>query len=77
VFLIELIDAVKPESIDWNLVVKGGGAKDHLLNAKYAISSARKIGAVVFALPEDIVEVKNKMIMTFVASLMTVSYGPQ
>lgn len=39
-------------------------------NAKYVISVARKIGAVVFLTWEDITEVKPKMIMTFVASLM-------
>lgn len=40
-----------------------------MLNAKYAISCSRKIGACVFLTPEDIVEVKSKMIMTFVAEL--------
>jgi plastin-1 len=40
-----------------------------MLNAKYAISTARKIGACVFLTPEDIVEVKSKMIMTFVSEL--------
>lgn len=32
---------------------------------------ARKIGAGVYALPEDIIEVKPKMIMTIFACLMT------
>ena len=32
------------------------------LNAKYAISIARKLGATIFVLPEDIVEVKPKMV---------------
>jgi plastin-1 len=41
------------------------------LNAKYVISCARKVGATVFLTPEDIVEVKSKMIVTFVASLWT------
>ncbi len=43
--------------------------EDQMLNAKYAISCSRKIGACVFLTPEDIVEVKSKMIMTFVAEL--------
>lgn len=43
--------------------------EDQLMNAKYVISTARKIGALVFLTPEDIVEVKSKMIMTFVSSL--------
>ena len=41
-------------------------------NAKYAITTARKIGAPVYALPEDLVEVKHKMVMTVFASLMIV-----
>jgi hypothetical protein len=77
VFLITLVDAVKPGSVDFTLVEKGGSEKEWLLNAKYAISIARKVGAVVFALPEDITEVKNKMIMTYIASLMAVSLGAQ
>ena len=39
-------------------------------NAKYAITMARRIGALVYALPEDLVEVKQKMVMTIYASLM-------
>jgi len=74
VYLINLVDAVRPGSVDFSLIItKSNSPADHLLNAKYAISIARKIGAVVFALPEDIVEVKNKMIMTYIASLMAVA----
>ncbi len=39
-------------------------------NAKYAISMCRKIGARVYALPEDLVEVKPKMCLTVFACLM-------
>ena len=41
-----------------------------LQNAKYAISMCRKIGARVYALPEDLVEVKPKMCLTVFACLM-------
>lgn len=41
-----------------------------MLNAKYAVSMARKIGARVYALPEDIVEVNPKMVLTVFACLM-------
>jgi len=75
IFLIMLIDAVRPGSADQGLIERDGSDKGNLLNAKYAISLARKQGAVVFALPEDIVEVKNKMIMTFLAGLMAVDMG--
>ena len=46
-------------------------------NAKYAITTARKIGAPVYALPEDLVEVKHKMVMTVFASLMIVDMETQ
>jgi len=72
IYLIMLIDAVRPGSVEHALIEKDGSEKGNLLNAKYAISLARKQGAVVFSLPEDIVEVKNKMIMTFIAGLMAV-----
>eukprot|EP01101_Sappina_pedata_P008141 TRINITY_DN445_c0_g1_i2.p1 TRINITY_DN445_c0_g1~~TRINITY_DN445_c0_g1_i2.p1 ORF type:complete len:510 (+),score=317.79 TRINITY_DN445_c0_g1_i2:53-1582(+) len=75
IFLINLIGAVRPGSVDETLIEKDGSDKSNLLNAKYAISLARKQGAVIFALPEDIVEVKNKMIMTFIAGLMAVDLG--
>jgi plastin-2 len=39
-------------------------------NAKFAISMARKVGARIYALPEDIVEVNPKMVMTIFACLM-------
>jgi len=51
--------------------------QEKLSNAKYAISMARKIGAKVYALPEDIVEVKSKMVMTIFACIMICDYQPQ
>lgn len=37
---------------------------------------ARKIGARIYALPEDIAEVKSKMVMTVFACLMARDYIP-
>jgi len=37
---------------------------------------ARRLGARVYALPEDIVEVKPKMVMTVFAVLMSRDYVP-
>jgi len=74
IFLITLVDGVRPGSVDFSLVERAADEKSYLLNARYAISIARKIGGTVFALPEDIVEVKNKMIMTYVAGVMAVSF---
>lgn len=50
--------------------------QEDLANAKYALSMARRIGARVYALPEDIVEIKHKMVMTVFACLMSKDYVP-
>ena len=69
-FFFDLLSAIEPRIIDWSIINAGQTADEQLLNAKYAISVARKLGAVIFLLPEDIVEVKPKMTMTFIASIM-------
>lgn len=74
--VIDLIDAIKPGTINYELVKEGGNEEDNLANAKYAISMARKTGARVYALPEDITEVKPKMVMTMFACLMAMDYVP-
>ncbi|GLH06734.1 Filamin-A [Gryllus bimaculatus] len=74
--VIDLIDSIKPGTINYDLVKIGGSEEDNLANAKYAISMARKMGARVYALPEDITEVKPKMVMTVFACLMAMDYIP-
>ncbi|XP_023687501.2 plastin-2 [Paramormyrops kingsleyae] len=69
--VLDLIDAIQPGCIGYDLLKMEGLSDDEKLNnAKYAISMARKIGARVYALPEDLVEVKPKMVMTVFACLM-------
>ncbi|CAH1393126.1 unnamed protein product [Nezara viridula] len=74
--VIDLIDAIKPGTINYDLVKEGETEEEKLANAKYAISMARKTGARVYALPEDITEVKPKMVMTMFACLMAMDYVP-
>ncbi|KAK0421022.1 hypothetical protein QR680_015027 [Steinernema hermaphroditum] len=69
--LLDLIDAIKPGTINYDLV-----SDDKMKNAKYAITSGRKIGAKIYALPEDIVEVNPKMVMTVFACLSARDYMP-
>nr|XP_021142567.1 plastin-2 [Columba livia] len=69
--VLDLIDAIQPGSIKYDLLkTEDLNDEEKLNNAKYAISMARKIGARVYALPEDLVEVKPKMVMTVFACLM-------
>ncbi|XP_077304245.1 plastin-3 isoform X2 [Lithobates pipiens] len=69
--VVDLIDAIQPNSINYDLVKTGSlSDEDKQQNAKYAVSMARRIGAKVYALPDDLVEVKPKMVMTVFACLM-------
>ncbi|KAI8621297.1 calponin homology domain-containing protein, partial [Chytriomyces sp. MP71] len=70
VYLLDLLNGIKKGVVDYNMVTPGHMEEDALMNSKYAISIARKLGATIFVLPEDIVEVKPKMILTFVGTLM-------
>ncbi|CAN1340127.1 FIM3 [Linum perenne] len=69
-FLLELLSSVEPRVVNWNLVTKGESEDEKRLNATYIISVARKLGCSIFLLPEDIMEVNQKMILTLAASIM-------
>jgi hypothetical protein len=45
---------------DWSLVTAGATPEERLLNCSYVVSVARKVGAVIFCLPEDIAEVRAR-----------------
>jgi plastin-3 len=75
--VVDLVDACKPQSVNYALLKPSILQQDKLENAKYAISMARKIGARVYALPEDIVEVNAKMVMTIFACLMIKDFQPK
>ncbi|KAA3675291.1 plastin-3 [Paragonimus westermani] len=70
--IIDLIDSIRPGSVNYKVVSPGRSKQDQLANCQYAIPLARRIGATVYAVPEDIVELKSKMIMTVFACLMAV-----
>ncbi|KAF5728437.1 hypothetical protein HS088_TW21G00584 [Tripterygium wilfordii] len=70
IFFLELLSAVEPRVVNWNLVTKGESAEEKRLNATYIISVARKLGCSIFLLPEDIMEVNQKMILILTASVM-------
>ncbi|XP_028399600.1 plastin-2-like [Dendronephthya gigantea] len=73
--VIDLVDAIKPGSINYDIVTAGKTDEEKLDNAKYALSMARKIGARVYALPEDLAEVNPKMVLTVYACLMSAVYS--
>ncbi|KAK6163977.1 hypothetical protein DH2020_000841 [Rehmannia glutinosa] len=70
IFFLELLSAVHPRSVNWSLVTKGLSEDEKKMNSTYIISIARKLGCSIFLLPEDIIEVNQKMMLTLTASIM-------
>ena len=69
-FWIYLLSAIEPKSINWDFVVVDNPSdKDKEMNAKYVLSVARKLDAIIFVVWEDITEVNEKMLLTLLASL--------
>ena len=57
-FFIHLMSVIEPRAIDWDLIHQDKDDNESLENnAKYAISIARKIGASIFCVWEDIKDV--------------------
>lgn len=69
--VLDLIDAIQPGVVNYDLVSDTCETdEEKFANAKYALSIARKIGARIYAIPEDLVDVKPKMVLTVFACLM-------
>lgn len=69
-FLLDVINGLAPGYVDYSLVMPGKNEEERYANARLAISIARKLGALIWLVPEDINEVRSRLILTFVASLM-------
>ena len=76
-FWIELIATIEPRGVDEELVTAGETEDDQKMNAKYAISLARSIGAVVFMVWEDMVSANGKQNLILIATLFELAqtYG--
>jgi len=74
VFFLDLLDGLRPGIVDYALVHNPARNDDEKKqNAKLAISIARKMNALIFLVPEDIVDIRPRLILTFVGSLMSLS----
>jgi len=71
-FVAELLFAIDDRVIDWEIVTPTDDTEERVSLARYLMTAARKLGATIFCLPEDIVECKPKMVLTFLAAIMTV-----
>ncbi|KAI3628086.1 SAC6 [Malassezia furfur] len=65
-FFLDLLDTMRKGIVDYSMVHRGDTEEECKLNAKLAISIARKLGALIFLVPEDIVELRQRLILTFV-----------
>ncbi|CAK9441437.1 uncharacterized protein LODBEIA_P53050 [Lodderomyces beijingensis] len=75
VYLLDVLNGMKPGYVDYDLVYQGPGLSEEqkYANARLAISIARKMGALIWLVPEDINEVRSRLILSFVGSLMAVA----
>ncbi|KAF7920327.1 uncharacterized protein EAE98_009020 [Botrytis deweyae] len=70
VFLLDVLNGMKSSYVDYDLVTPGGTEDDAYMNAKLSISIARKMGATIWLVPEDICQVRSRLVVTFIGSLM-------
>lgn len=75
--LIKLAGSIEPRIINWDLVTAGETDEEKEMNAKYAISIARKLGAIIFMVWDDIPRLNKKMILIFICSLYDLKHNIQ
>ena len=57
---------MKSSYVDYDLVTPGKSDDDAYANAKLSISIARKMGATIWLVPEDICQVRSRLVTTFI-----------
>jgi plastin-1 len=72
VFLINIAAGIEPRAVNWDIVTAGETDEDKMMNAKYAISLARKLDAVIFCVWEDIVSVSPKQMLIIFSTMMDI-----
>ena len=66
VFLLDVLNGMKSSYVDYDLVTSGRTDEEAYANAKLAISIARKMGATIWLVPEDICQVRSRLVVTFI-----------
>ena len=69
VFLLDVLNGMKSSYVDYELVTSGRSDEEAYMNAKLAISIARKMGATIWLVPEDICQVRSRLVVTFIGML--------
>ncbi|KAI0024218.1 calponin homology domain-containing protein [Xylariomycetidae sp. FL0641] len=70
IFLLDVLNGMKTSYVDYDLVTPGRTDEEAYMNAKLSISIARKLGATIWLVPEDICQVRSRLVTTFIGSLM-------
>ena len=65
-FLLDVLNGMKSSYVDYDLVTPGKTDEDAYANAKLSISIARKMGATIWLVPEDICQVRSRLVTTFI-----------
>ena len=71
VYLLDVLNGMKSSYVDYDLVTPGRTDDDAYLNAKLGISIPRKMGATIWLVPEDICQVRSRLVTTFIGKLST------
>lgn len=66
VFLLDVLNGMKSSYVDYDLVTSGKSDEEAYANAKLSISIARKMGATIWLVPEDICQVRSRLVVTFI-----------
>lgn len=66
VYLLDVLNGLKSSYVDYDLVTPGKTDEDAFMNCKLAISIARKMGATIWLVPEDIQQVRSRLVTTFI-----------
>lgn len=70
VFLLDVLNGMKSSYVDYDLVTAGKNDDEAYANAKLAISIARKMGATIWLVPEDICQVRSRLVVTFIGEFV-------
>lgn len=69
IFLLDVLNGMKSSYVDYDLVTPGRTDEEAYANAKLSISIARKMGATIWLVPEDICQVRSRLVTTFIGKL--------
>jgi plastin-1 len=70
VFLLDVLSGMKSSYVDYDLVTSGRTDEEAYANAKLSISIARKMGATIWLVPEDICQVRSRLVTTFIGKFI-------